>query len=100
MPTDSSAGEGRGSLVAPRSCQLPALQVLMNVEPAIVKVSLAVIVHHIPDFTPESYTQGDPGAFGGNQGNYRGLTSGRGKRRWGIQWRRSRMPRRRCWFGR
>jgi len=26
----------------------------MNVKPAIVKVSLAVIVHQIPDFTPES----------------------------------------------
>jgi hypothetical protein len=36
----------------------------MNVKPAIVKVSLAVIVHHIPDFTPEPYTQGNAGAFG------------------------------------
>ena len=50
----------------------------MNVKAEIVKVSLAVIVHQIPDFTPEPYTQGDAGAFGGNQSNYRGLTSGRG----------------------
>ena len=50
----------------------------MNVKAEIVKVSLAVIVHQIPDFTPEPYTQGDAGAFGGNQSNYWGLTSGRG----------------------
>jgi hypothetical protein len=36
----------------------------MNVKPEIVKVSLAFIVHQIPDFTPEPYTQGDAGAFG------------------------------------
>jgi hypothetical protein len=32
---------------------------LMDVMSAVVNVSLAVIVHDIPDFTPEPYTQGD-----------------------------------------
>jgi len=36
----------------------------MNVKPAIVKVFLAFIVHQIPDFTLEPYTQGDPGTGG------------------------------------